>query len=122
YFRRLPVDLGGGRNHDLAPVLEAAAQDVLGAPRVHEQRLERRVDDVAHPDRGRQVEDQLDPLDLSLDHARVEDRAVHEPDAVQAAIEIGGPAGGEVVEHADLVAGVAQRVHEMGPDVPGTPS
>ena len=99
--------------------LKQAAQDVLGAPRVDQQRLERRVDDVAHPDRGRQVEHQLDPLDLPLDQGGVEDRAVHQPDAVEAVIEVGDPAGGQVVEHADLVAGVAQRVDEMRPDVAG---
>ena len=63
---------------------------------------------MAHADRGGQVEDQLDPLDLPLDQAGVEDRAVHQPDVVEPTAEVRDPAGGEVVEHADLVAGVAQ--------------
>ena len=86
-------------------------------------RVERRVGDrAADVDLGREVEDHVGRRggDERGDALGVADVGLVQHGAAgERALEVGGAARGEVVEHLDGVAALDQRVDEVGPDEPG---
>ena len=111
----LAVDLRRRRDHHQPLLLAGLAQHDLGAVDVGLDRGHRLLDDLADPDRGREVEHHIGAIHEFGDERLVAHRAdgVAEPRLPLEVRDVGHRAGREVVDHLDVVTSAQQGVCQV---------
>ena len=114
---RVAVDRRRGSEDDTPDALVSRREkDVERSLDVDGTRRQRIVHGARNGRQRPEVEDDLGPADGVVDALVAAQVAFDDLDVVLEPFEVGTPAGGEVVEHPDVVALLQQRANEVRPD------